>query len=98
MFIAKYGLSQCSNIFYADDDNDGFGNSSATIVACTAPTGYVADSTDCDDTNAAINPAATEIPNNGIDEDCDGFDGKATGIVTATTDESFFLFIPILQR
>ena len=58
--------------FYADADNDGFGNPALTILDCTPPTGYVANSDDCDDTDANINPAATEICGNNIDDNCNG--------------------------
>jgi hypothetical protein len=57
--------------FYRDADGDGFGNPSLTTQACSAPTGYVANNTDCNDANAAVYPDATEVCNN-IDDDCDG--------------------------
>ncbi len=57
--------------WYADVDTDGYGNASSSTKACFIPSGYVADSTDCDDTNIAVNPAAPEVCNT-IDDDCDG--------------------------
>ena len=57
--------------FYADADSDGFGDASVVINACSAPAGYVPDKDDCDDTDAAVNPDATEHCD-GVDEDCDG--------------------------
>ena len=58
------------SIFYQDSDGDGFGGST-TIQSCTQPSGYVVQNGDCDDSDATINPNASEICN-GIDENCDG--------------------------
>ncbi len=57
--------------FYADADSDGYGDASVALSDCTAPAGYVADATDCDDAISTINPGARETCD-GIDEDCDG--------------------------
>ncbi|MFM7015362.1 MAG: T9SS type A sorting domain-containing protein, partial [Bacteroidota bacterium] len=62
-----------STVYYADVDNDGYGNSASTMNSCTgAPAGYVAIAGDCNDNNASVNPNATEICNNGIDDNCNG--------------------------
>lgn len=58
--------------YYADADGDTYGDASSTVSTCNgAPMGYVGNSSDCNDANAAVNPAATEICNT-IDDDCDG--------------------------
>jgi len=60
-----------ANTWYADDDGDGYGDAGDSMAACSAPGGYLADATDCDDGDGAVNPAATEQCN-GVDDDCDG--------------------------
>lgn len=58
--------------YFADTDGDGYGNGSASVWACSLPTGYSTVAGDCDDANASVNPSAVEVCNE-IDDDCDGF-------------------------
>ncbi|HCF58563.1 MAG TPA: hypothetical protein DFS52_11285 [Myxococcales bacterium] len=57
--------------WFADADGDGYGDAASTQRACAAPQGYVADDRDCDDTDAEINPEASEMCN-AVDDNCDG--------------------------
>lgn len=61
--------------FFRDADNDTFGDPMLTAEACSLPTGYSVDSTDCDDTRALVNPAAADRNVDGTDQNCDGVDG-----------------------
>ena len=61
-----------SSDFYADTDTDSYGDPDSSISACSAPSGYVADNTDCDDGDTDVNPGETEVCDDGIDNDCDG--------------------------
>jgi hypothetical protein len=58
--------------WFQDLDGDGFGDENHTINALITPTGYVANSGDCKDTNPLINPNVPEDCSNGIDDNCDG--------------------------
>jgi hypothetical protein len=73
--------------WYADADGDGYGDAASATVACTAPAGTTADSTDCDDAAAAVNPGATEVCDAlDVDEDCSGAaDDADPGVSDPTT-------------
>ena len=66
--------------WHPDLDGDGYGDAAQAVSACSAPSGHVADDTDCDDTDAAVNPGASEDECNDLDDDCDGdVDESAAG-------------------
>jgi hypothetical protein len=57
--------------FYEDADGDTYGDPATGQDFCLIPTElFVDNGDDCDDANAQINPSATEIWENGIDDDC----------------------------
>ncbi|MEY3211934.1 MAG: hypothetical protein RIT28_2415, partial [Pseudomonadota bacterium] len=64
--------------FYADLDEDGYGDEAVAEEACEAPEGFVSRPGDCDDGDARFNPTAEELdcedPN---DYNCDGSTGYA---------------------
>jgi hypothetical protein len=61
--------------WYADADGDGFGDDLSATLGCSPPADSVATGGDCDDSDAAIAPGATELCGDGVDSDCDGLDG-----------------------
>ncbi|MFL1013650.1 MopE-related protein [Flavisericum labens] len=79
------------SVWFEDFDNDGYGNANSSLLACSQPLGYVANDFDCNDTNEAINPDATEDPANGVDDNCDGETDE-----TLSTDE--FRFKNVIVR
>ena len=58
--------------YYLDADGDGYGNANKSVQACSAPSGYVEDSTDCDDQNKAIHENCESSQQGACQEDTSG--------------------------
>ncbi len=70
-------------VAYADADGDGYGAHDADpLAACTPPEGYADNNLDCNDSTPDINPGVAEIPDNGVDENCDQLDYPMDILVT----------------
>ncbi|MCP4502379.1 MAG: choice-of-anchor D domain-containing protein [Deltaproteobacteria bacterium] len=68
------GVSSCiaDTVVFPDVDRDGYGDRDAEPTnVCEVVAGFSEENTDCDDEVREVNPAATEICDNDIDDDCD---------------------------
>ncbi|MCB9745940.1 MAG: FG-GAP repeat protein [Alphaproteobacteria bacterium] len=68
------GLSDWEG-WYPDEDGDGYGDRNAPLERCPIPETAVQDGSDCDDGNGAFNPEASDLADDGRDQNCDGVDG-----------------------
>ena len=71
--------------FFVDADNDGYNNgfpASSVCYGATTPSGFVAvnNGVDCDENSASVNPNASEVAANGIDDNCDGTVDEVTAL------------------
>ena len=83
--------------YFQDGDHDGYGNPNVTMTSCTGtPTGYVANNTDCCDTDAFAYPkpfifdsysfmTAPRKGCGGWDYNCDGVETEEFRVDTVTT-------------
>jgi len=82
IFLSRGGfvilpLINKGQFFYADRDNDTFGDKYKPVWVpenVEIPFGMVTNMSDCDDNNPEINNSEVEICGDGIDQDCNGSD------------------------
>jgi hypothetical protein len=67
-------------LYYRDNDGDAYGDVSDSQLALSAPSGYVDNYGDCDDTLSINNPDAVEVAD-GVDNNCNGYIDETSGSV-----------------
>jgi formylglycine-generating enzyme required for sulfatase activity len=61
-------------VWYVDADRDGYGSVDTPFWSCEPPYGFVADSTDCNDSSDEVNPEGVEVCNGRLDNCVSGVD------------------------
>ena len=79
-----------ASTWFADADSDGFGDAAVSTASCAAPSGFVSDDTDCDDSDSLAFPGAAPLDDATQcmrDHDLDDYgDSSASGGPVAGTD------------
>jgi hypothetical protein len=84
-------VDEANPIWYLDADGDGYGDINNYVEDATQPSGYVSDSTDCDDSSASVNPGAQEVCSAGVDDDCDGLAEEDDSSLDMSTRTTFYV-------
>jgi hypothetical protein len=69
---------------YRDDDGDGYGHPDTQTSVCEIASGWTTTGGDCNDTTPTVNPAAEEVCEDGVDNNCNGWDAGCN-VPTAIT-------------
>ena len=61
-----------ATIWYADSDEDGYGDEDSAAISCEQPSTLISTGGDCNDEDADINPSVADWCDDSIDNDCNG--------------------------
>ena len=70
--VFEIRFSGNAQIWFSDNDADGFGNPAVSIQSCTQPTDYVSDNTDCNDNDVNEFPGQIWYKDQDNDQHSDG--------------------------
>ncbi|MGC6506835.1 MAG: MopE-related protein [Myxococcota bacterium] len=81
--VADEATAIDADLWFLDNDGDGFGQLTESLLACEPPANAVSNAEDCDDENPDVFPGAPEYCN-GVDDNCDGLVNDASAVDAMT--------------